>query len=81
MCGYAPAVDDVPNTICAYWDPEPALPPDGSACATTPECNLGNSHRQAVCDESGACKKGCFEDNDCSTGTTCSSQSALGTCG
>lgn len=80
VCGYATAVDGVPDTVCADWDKSLKVPPDGADCAEDVDCTLGNDGVQSVCSFS-ACTKGCYQPSDCPTNTTCSSNgSTLGSC-
>jgi hypothetical protein len=79
LCGYAETVDGLGYTICGHWDPAPRLPPEGSQCWATDECNLGNLHRQRVC-ASQICIEGCYEDLDCPDETNCRFEGSIGSC-
>lgn len=82
QCGFARAADNWGVTVCAEWGASHTLKPDGTDCLPFdhPACNLGYQQQQTVCTEQGVCAQGCYVNNDCADGQTCSAQGALGNC-
>lgn len=82
MCGYTQAVDAWDVTVCANWGSAHKVMPVDTDCVPFDHeaCNLGYPNREIVCPQTGVCTKGCFTNDDCPTGKTCSAQGSLGNC-
>jgi hypothetical protein len=83
MCGFATAVDTWWVTVCANWGGAHQVMPVDTDCAPAFDheaCNLGYPHKEIVCAATGVCTKGCFTNDDCAEGISCSTQGALGNC-
>lgn len=81
-CGFTSAVDNWDVTVCAEWGSAHQLMPPGTDCLPFDHsaCNLGYQQLETVCTEQGVCAKGCYVNNDCPMGQTCSGQGSLGNC-
>ena len=82
QCGFTRAVDNWGVTVCANWAESHMLKPAGTDCLPFDHtaCNLGYQQQQTVCTEQGVCAVGCYVNNDCPDGQTCSAQGTLGNC-
>ncbi|MCA9623689.1 MAG: hypothetical protein KC731_31925 [Myxococcales bacterium] len=83
-CGFTDAaLPPFDVVVCADWGDSLALPPDGYACSSDTQCNLGFEGTELVCDGPEGCAEGCHVDTDCSDDqASCSSSGQdLGTCG
>ena len=79
-CGFTNSVDGVPDTVCADWQADLKLPPDGVTCGSDLDCNLGHAGMQRICMFQ-KCGEGCYVPEDCPQGMTCSGQGGNpGTC-
>jgi hypothetical protein len=82
MCGFTNAIDTWWVTVCANWGAEHKVMPVDTDCVQFDHeaCNLGYPNREIVCPTTGVCSKGCFVNDDCPVGKTCSAQGAFGQC-
>lgn len=79
-CGFTHSVDGVPDTVCADWGPDLAMPPNGTTCFGDADCNLGHLSTQRICVYQ-KCGDGCHGPDDCPQGQGCSGSAGTpGTC-